>query len=182
MHIDQFILRGGKLIAFLDPMSVLDSRAQQQQQNPMMGGAPPGPSSSTLSKLLPAWGFQFDTSKVVADLNFKMQLNGPDGQPTDAPAFLGLTADGINHDDIATSPVDSVWLPLSGAFSGTPAAGLKETVLLHSSDQAELVDSMEASMGGEAIMSSFKPTGVSYALAIRLTGKFQNGFPQWQAR
>ncbi|HUZ08299.1 MAG TPA: GldG family protein, partial [Candidatus Paceibacterota bacterium] len=57
--IDQFVLRGGKLIAFLDPFSVYASR---QQQNPMMGGS--GGSSSTLDKLLPAWGLGFDTSQV----------------------------------------------------------------------------------------------------------------------
>jgi len=176
--IDQFILRGGKVIALLDPLSVLDSRQQQQQQQQQqMMDNPGGNSSSTLDKLLPAWGLEFDTSKVVADLNFKMQLNGPDGQPSDAPAFLGLTTDGINHDDIATAPVDSVWLPLAGAFTGSPVAGLKETVLLHSSTQAELVDGMEASMGGASIMSSFKPTGVSYDLAVRLTGKFKTAFP-----
>ena len=179
--IDQFVLRGGKLIAFLDPLSILDSRAQQQQQqNQMMGGQPPVSASSSLPLLLKAWGLDFDTTKVVADLNFKMQLNGPNGQPTDAPAFLGLTTDAIDRDDIATAPVDSVWLPLAGAFTGTPAAGLKETVLLHSSTQAELADGMMASMGGDSLMQDFKPTGVSYALAVRLTGKFKTAFPNGQ--
>jgi ABC-type uncharacterized transport system involved in gliding motility auxiliary subunit len=172
--IDQFILGGGKVIALLDAQSVLDSR---QQQNPMMGGGPSGGTSSSLDKLLPAWGLAFDTGKVVADLDFKLQLNGPNHQPTDAPAFLGLNADGINRDDIATGPLDTVWLPLSGAFTGAPVAGLKETVLLHSSTQAELVDGMAASMGGESLMENFKPTGVSYALAVRLTGKFKTAFP-----
>ena len=175
--IDQFILRGGKVIALLDPLSALDSRQQQQQQQQQMMENPGGNASSTLDKLLPAWGLAFDTSKVVADLNFKLQVNGPDGQPADAPAFLGLTTDGINHDDIATAPVDSVWLALAGAFTGSPAAGLKETVLLHSTDQSELVDGMEASMGGAGILNSFKPTGVTYDLAVRLTGKFKTAFP-----
>jgi len=170
--IDQFVLRGGKLIALLDAQSLLDSR--QQQQNPMGG---PGASSSTLDKLLPAWGLSFDPGKVVADLDFKLMLNGPGGQPTEAPAFLGLNGDGINRDDIATSPLDSVWLPLCGAFTGAPTAGLQEAVLLHSSTHAELVDSMAASMGGESLLNDFKPTGVSYALAVRLTGKFKTAFP-----
>jgi len=164
------------VIALLDAQSIVDSRQQQQQQNPMMGGGPT-PASSTLDKLLPAWGLAFDTGKVVADLDFKLQLNGPNGQPSDAPAFLGLNADGINRDDIATGPLDTVWLPLSGAFTGVPATGLTETVLLHSSTQAELVDAMAASMGGESLMDNFKPTGVSYALAVRLTGKFKTAFP-----
>ena len=170
--IDQFVLRGGKLIAFLDPQSVLSSR----QQNPMSGEM--GGASSSLDKLLKAWGLQFDTGKVVADLNFKMQLGGRDGQPTEAPAFLALTSEGINTNDVVTSPIDNVWLPLCGAFTGEPAAGLKETVLLHSTQEAELADAMMASMGGASILNGFKPTGVNYKLAVRLTGKFKTAFPE----
>ena len=169
--IDQFVLRGGKLIACLDAQSALDSR----QQNPMMGGG--GGCSSSLDKLLKAWGVQFDTSKVVADLNFKMQLRGRNNQPTEAPAWLALTSEGINHDDIATSQIDNIWLPMCGAFTGTPVAGLKETVLLNSTKQAELTEGFLASMGGESILNGFKATGVNYKLAIRLTGKFKTAFP-----
>jgi ABC-type uncharacterized transport system involved in gliding motility auxiliary subunit len=171
--LDQFVLRGGKLIAFLDPLSAY---ASHQQQNPMMGGDPGG-SSSSLDKLVKAWGLQFDTDKVVADLDFKMQLNGQDNTPIDAPAWLALTPDGINRNDIASSEIESVWLPMSGAFLGTPVAGLKETILLDSSKDAELTDATVANMGGQDMMNNFKPTGVNYPLAIRLTGKFPTAFP-----
>lgn len=170
--IDQFVLRGGKLIAFLDPQSALESR---QQQNPMMGGAPPA--SATLDKLLKAWGLQFDTGKVVADLDFKMQLQNQEGQAEDDPAWLALTPEGINQNDIASGEIDSLWLPMAGALTGVPAAGLKETVLLHSSKDAALVDAFAANMGGNAIMNGFKPAGVEYPLAVRLTGKFKTAFP-----
>jgi ABC-type uncharacterized transport system involved in gliding motility auxiliary subunit len=169
--IDQFVLRGGKLIAFLDAQSVLSSR----QQNPMAGEM--GGASSSLDKLLKAWGLQFDPGKVVADLNFKMQLGGRDGQPTEAPAFLALTAEGINTNDAATSQLDNIWLPMTGAFTGEPAAGLKETVLLQSTKDSELVDSMMAGMGGASVLNGFKSSGVNYKLAVRLTGKFKTAFP-----
>jgi len=169
--IDQFVLRGGKLIAFLDPQSAIASR----QQNPMSGEM--AGASSSLDKLLKAWGIQFDPGKVVADLNFKMQLRGQNGQPTEAPAFLALTPDGINRDDIVTSQIDNIWLPMSGAFTSEPVAGLKETVLLNSTKEAELVDGFMAGMGGDSILNGFKPTGVNYKLAIRLTGKFKTAFP-----
>jgi ABC-type uncharacterized transport system involved in gliding motility auxiliary subunit len=173
--IDQFVLRGGKLIAFLDAQSALTSR----QQNPMSGGEAGGTSSS-LDKLLKAWGLQFDPGKVVADLNFKMQLRGPNGQPMEAPAWLGLTSEGINRDDIVTSQIDTLWLPMCGAFTGEPAAGLKETVLLKSTPESQLVDGFMASMGGESVLSGFKSSGVNYKLAIRLTGKFKTAFPDGQ--
>ncbi|HEY1789121.1 MAG TPA: Gldg family protein [Verrucomicrobiae bacterium] len=170
--IDQFVLRGGKLIAFLDPQSTLMAR---QQQNPMMGGG--ANTSASLDKLLKAWGIQFDTSKVVADLEFKMELDNGSGQPLENPAWLALTPEGINQNDVITSEIDSLWLPTVGAFTGDPVAGLKETVLLHSSKQAELTDAMMAGMGGDAIMNGFKATGVSYDLGIRLSGKFHTAFP-----
>ncbi len=169
--IDQFVLRGGKLIAFLDAQSAVASR----QQNPMGGGM--SGASSSLDKLLKAWGVQFDTTKVVADLNFKMQLRGNNGQPVEAPAWLALTPDGINRDDIVTSQIDNLWLPMSGAFTGDPVAGLKETVLLKSTTQSQLVESFLAGMGGDSILNGFKPSGVNYKLAIRLTGKFKTAFP-----
>jgi len=171
--IDQFVLRGGKLIAFLDPQSAYSSRHQNPETGEQGGGV-----GSSLDKLLKAWGIQFDTGKVVADLDFKMQLHDQSGVPVDAPAWLALTSDGINRDDIVTSQIDSVWLPACGAFIGEPVAGLKETVLLNSSKDAELTDTYMAEMGGQAIMNSFKPTGVNYKLAIRLTGKFNTAFPE----
>ena len=169
--IDQFVLRGGKLVAFLDPVSAMAAR----QQNPMMGGG--GGNSSSIDKLLKAWGIQFDPGKVVADMDFKMQLRNQSGQSEEAPAWLGLTRDGINRDDIVTSQIDSLWMPMCGAFTGTPAAGLKETVLLQSSKDAELTDGFLAEMGGDSILNNFKATGVSYNLAIRLDGKFKTAFP-----
>jgi len=169
--IDQFVLRGGKLIAFLDAQSAVGSH----QQNPMAGEM--GGASSSLDKLLKAWGIQFDSGKVVADLNFKMELRGRDGQPSEAPAFLALTSEGINTNDVVTSQLDNIWLPMCGAFTGEPAAGLSETVLLSSTKESELVEGMMASMEGAAILNGFKPAGVNYKLAIRLTGKFKTAFP-----
>ena len=172
--LDQFVLRGGKLAAFLDPQSVIDSRSQQ---NPMMGGQPPAPGSS-LDTLLAAWGLGFDKAKSVADMNLKMQLGGGEGgQPTEAPTWLALTPENINPDEILTSQLDSIWLPGAGAFTGTPTNGLKETVLLRSTKDSQLVDSMMASFGGASILNDFKPSGKEQALAVRLTGKFHTAYP-----
>lgn len=169
--IDQFVLRGGKLIAFLDPLPMVDTK----EQNQMFGNIPN--SGSSLDKLLKAWGLTFDTAKVVADMNFKMQLGGRNGQPQDAPAVLSVTTEGINKDDIVTSQIDNLWLPYSGAFSGTPVAGLKQTVLLKSTPKSQLVDGFMANLSGQNVMKEFKASGTEYALAIRLTGKFKTAFP-----
>src|SRR5260221_376870 len=51
--LDQFVLRGGKLIAFVDPYAYFD-------QTPTMPGVPPEPSSSNLPTLFKAWGVGFN--------------------------------------------------------------------------------------------------------------------------
>ncbi|HWD91842.1 MAG TPA: Gldg family protein [Verrucomicrobiae bacterium] len=169
--LDQFIMRGGKLIAFLDSSSQVDSH----NQNPMMGQMPSG--GSSLDKLLKAWGLDFDTTKVVADRDFTMNL-GEEGDTTQQhPVWLALTPEGINSNDIATAELDNIWYFSGGAFTGKPAPGLNETVLLHTTPDSQLVDSMTANLSGENILKDFKPSGIEYALAVRLTGKFKTAFP-----
>ena len=163
--LDQFVLRGGKLIAFLDPVAVLDPMGAQDFRSP--------PSSSNLDKLLTAWGITFENTKVLADLDFLAHT--AQGR---APTVLALNEKAMNKDDIATSDAGNLLLAFAGVFSGSSAPGLKETVLLHSSKDSELVDPMMARMAGEQIASSFQRSGVEYPLAIRLSGKFKTAFPE----
>src|SRR5262249_8008570 len=72
--LDQFIMRGGKLIAFLDPLPLTDTK----EQNQMLGNIPN--SGSSLEKLLKAWGISFDTGKVVADMRVKKHVPGRGGE------------------------------------------------------------------------------------------------------
>ena len=64
--IDQYVLNGGKVAAFLDPNHALD-------QGPMGGFAPPTGSSSNFDKLLPAWGLNFNGGQVDADLTYGLR-------------------------------------------------------------------------------------------------------------
>ena len=170
--IDQFILRGGKMVAFLDPLSVVDSRSNPQM-NPMQAAASGG---STLDKLLKAWGVEFDQNKVAADMVFVTHINR--GQRAEAaPAVLSLTAEAVNTNDVVTSQIDNLLVPFSGVFAGTPADGLKKTVLLHTTANSQLIEKFMAEFSGEQIAKDFSPSGKEQALAIRLAGKFKTAFP-----
>lgn len=171
--LDQFVLRGGKLIAFVDAFSLTDSRSQGGPMGGMQGGT-----SSSLPALLKAWGLGFETGKVVGDLKFKMQMRNRDGSTTVAPAFLDLNPEAMNTDAIALAQIDNIWLPFVGAFTGTAADGLKLSPLLHSTKQAGLVDGFLANLSGDSALKELKPTGVEYTLAATLTGKFKTAFPE----
>lgn len=166
--IDQFVLRGGKLIAFIDPMAYFD---QQNNQFAQFGG---GGGKSSLEKLLKAWGVEMESGKVAAD----RVLGARNPQGGVMPAVLLMNTKGFNTNDIITSELHSMVIPFPGAFTGTPATGLKETVLLKTTSDSQLVDGLMASMSGEQISKEFKASGKEYPLAVRLTGKFKTAFPE----
>jgi len=164
--LDQFVLRGGKLIAFVDPLCALD-------RPPADTGMMPPQSSSTLDKLFKAWGLAFEPGKVVADMEHVARLQeGPN------PTVLALNETAVNKDDVVTADADNLLLAFSGAFAGTPAEGLTKTVLLKTSKRSQLVEAMMASFGGAQIANNFVASGTEFPLAIRLTGNFKTAFPE----
>src|SRR3954447_17433145 len=164
--IDQFVLRGGKLVAFVDPLCILD---RPPMQNSMM----PPQSSSNLDTLFKAWGVTFDATKVVADLEHAARIEeGPN------PAVLALNETAVNKDDVVTADADNLVMAFSGAFTGTPAEGLTRTVLVQTSKRSGLVDPTMAAMSGAQAGAEITQTGTEYPVAIRLSGKFKSAFPQ----
>jgi len=63
--IDQFVMRGGKLIAFVDPFAPIADPAPRNPQNPY--GGMDHDSSSNLDKLLAAWGVKMPQGKFAGD-------------------------------------------------------------------------------------------------------------------
>ncbi len=170
--LDQFVLRGGKLLAFLDPLAYVD---QQPTPNRMM---PPPPSSSNLENLLKAWGFEFNAGKVVADMSFAENVSSNRQSPPQRhPAVLGINDKGINRSDIATAQLDKLLMFFAGAFSGAPAEGLEQTTLIHTTEASQLVEGFMARLSGEQIAREFAAEGIERPIALRLAGKFKTAFP-----
>ncbi len=165
--IDQFVLRGGKLIACIDPVSVMDA-----QSNPMMGGTPQQPYSN-LEKLLKAWGLDFDTSKVLID----MQAKSPRYHPKVAHLVTALSRPNMKGDETFFAQLDNLIFPFAGVITGTPVEGLKMDVLLKSSPDSQLADGFMARLSPEQVGKEFKSSGKEYNIAVRLTGKFKTAFP-----
>jgi ABC-type uncharacterized transport system involved in gliding motility auxiliary subunit len=159
--IDQFVLRGGKLIVCVDPVCVMDNQA-----NPMMGGGQP---SSTLDKLLKAWGLDMDGSKVIVD----MQCKSPRFHPKIAHLVTALSRPNMKQDEIFFAQLDNLLFPFAGALTGTPAEGLKMDVLLKSSTDSQLVDGFMARLSSEQVAKEFKGIRTEQNNAVRLTENFK---------
>ncbi len=169
--IDQYVLGGGKLIAFVDPMSAIESQFAKSDS-----GRPSPPGSSTLKFLFDAWGVEFDTQKIIIDMKNATEVGGQGGQRQTSPSVLSLDSRSLNVGDIIASSLDKVIFAYSGAFTGEVEDGLTKTVLVHTSKQSQLVESYKAQLPEKAIAKDFRPDDKEYALAIRLVGNFKTAF------
>jgi ABC-type uncharacterized transport system involved in gliding motility auxiliary subunit len=171
--IDQFMLRGGKMVALLDPFSFVDSQLSGGQQAMMRGET----YSANLDKLLKAWGLDFTADKIVADPNLATKIQRQAGSVDSDMTVLSVNGDTINKSDPLGASTTDLLLPFAGAFTGTPVSGLKEETLVSTTPQAGLIDASTVMMGSEAARKFYKPGSTPLAMAVRLSGKFKTAFP-----
>ena len=175
--IDQFVLRGGRLIACTDPMSDVEMKSGQDRQMMGMGGDGP----STLGKLFDAWGVKFDETKITCDLSAATKLNVGRGGVIDVPAFLTLKPENMEKSDMLVSRITQVMMPFAGAFSfdGSKAGGLSFTpVITTSKENSSATDKMSLMSGMGSPTSAAVPDGESRVVAARLEGQFKTAFPK----
>ncbi len=175
--IDQFALRGGHVLAFIDPLSEQDT-AGANPQNPM--AAVGADRSSHLEPLLSAWGVDFDPKQVVGDAERALSVTMREGQgPVRHLAILGLDTSSFNHQDVITAALSSVNLATAGYLKPKKGATVKFEPLLQSSNQAGLipVDRFTMLFDPSTLRDNFHPTGERYTLAARVTGNVKSAFP-----
>lgn len=169
--IDQFVLRGGRLLAFVDPMNVAD--LENQEQDPFGQQD----TSSGLESLFSAWGVTYDSAQLVADLKAASRLRGANNSVEESLLFLSLGKDHVNADDILTSQLGMIMLPFAGSFAVQPKEGLTSTPLLTTSDMSGTVSAMMARFGSASVNREFKPGPLHLNIAVRLNGTFTTAFP-----
>jgi len=170
--IDQFVLRGGRLLAFVDPFCAADPGAA-----PQMGGYSMPQRSSSLGKLFDAWGVKYQPEKVVADLNAATPLRTKQNTVENSPLYLSLRKPNFVAGDVIMAPLESVMMVMAGAFGSEAAEGLKLTPLISSSDQSDLTDAMMMQFDPNAFRRTFKNSHKRMNLAVRLQGTFKTAFP-----
>ncbi len=175
--IDQFVLRGGRLLLLVDPTSGADL-SQSDASNPM--AAMMANHSSDLEPLLRTWGVDYDPTQVVGDLQLGVEVrSSPTGPPTRHIGILGLRKDEMTQKDVVTASLESVNLATAGALKLHPGAKTTFEPLLMSSTSAGLIPAQRFNglTDPATLRDGFKSTGVRYTLAARITGPVDSAFP-----
>ena len=172
--IDQFVMRGGKVLVFVDPQS----EAQAMRQQPGMEVAD---TFSNLEKLLPAWGVDYDPEVVVGDPQTARQVGFTSGgreQVVNYLPWLSLDHSRLAADDVITSELNVVNLGTAGALAAREGATTSFTPLIRTSPDAMTIPAEEVRRYPDpmALIRDFKPGGKELVLAARIAGPLKSAF------
>ncbi len=161
-EIEQFVLGGGRLIAFLDPFAESDRGNPNDPMAQMQAG-----SASSLGGLLEAWGVGFDPSRVLGDLQYGAGTTG-----SRHIGILSVPADGMNDENIVTADLELVNFSSSGWFEPMADSQTTFEALVRSSENAAPMDASRLRFltNPADLMNGFNPTAERYALAARVSG------------
>ena len=174
--IDQFVLKGGKALVFVDPYSEL------QASHPSQLHPPGAPSESNLERLFKAWGFEVPAKTVAGDRRDAQRVGVPGTsgtRPLDYIAWLNLKAGNLNHDDMITADLSHINMASSGIIE--PLEGAKTTVepLITTSPDSEKIpaEKLAGLPDVAGLLAEFKPDNKRYVVAAHVTGMADSAFP-----
>jgi ABC-type uncharacterized transport system involved in gliding motility auxiliary subunit len=175
--IDQFVMAGGRALIFVDPYSEVTARSQRPGQPPAAALA-----SSTLDKLLLAWGVSVPTDRVIADYEAAQQVNA--GRASNQRivrylVWLQLTPANMNANDVVTADLGPMILANAGTVLITEGTKTRITPLITTGDQAMRMDTNIIRFGPapDRLLEEFKADGEIHMIAARLGGTVASAFP-----
>ena len=175
--VDQFVMRGGKLLAFVDPVSEADRPA-----DPMGGmGGMGADRSSDLEPLFAAWGIAYDRQQVIGDWAHALTVSMRAGeQPAPHIAVLALGSDAMAQDDVITHGLQSVNVMTAGAVALKDGSKLQFEPLLHTSTQSGPIPASRLNFLTDpgSLLEGFKPTDREYTIAARVHGRLRSAYAE----
>jgi ABC-type uncharacterized transport system involved in gliding motility auxiliary subunit len=172
--IDQHVMRGGKVMVFVDP------NADSQSQQVMSGSADFDSLSSDLAPLLNAWGVEYDPERVLADQELALFVTvGQAQRPITHLGMIGVQRPGFAN-DIVTAGLEIMNMSSLGALTPRPDASTSFEPLIQSSDKAMLMEGefFKALTDPSILLDEFEASGERYTVAARITGSAASAFPE----
>ena len=175
--IDQFALRGGRVLAFIDPLA-----ETVPPSGPM--GMPSMPTGPDMAALLKAWGVAIDNSKLAGDPSMarRVQFGGsPGGRPvvTDYLAWLQVDGKHINAADPLAGGIERLNMASAGFITKVDGATTTMQPIIQTSPAGgELnADGLRMMPNPLELAKDFKSGGKPLVLAARLSGEGKTAFP-----
>ncbi len=172
--IDQFVLGGGKVIAFVDPNAEVQALSGRRLPD----------AASKFNRLLEAWGARLVKDKVVGDREAAQRVNAPGGNRpivADYVVWLNLMQRHFDQGDVVSGDIRNMIMATAGILEAVPEAGGKFTPLIQTGPRAMPIDTVQViGMRPDplGLLRAYKDGDKRLALAARLTGEVKSAFPE----
>ncbi len=171
--IDQFVVKGGRAIVMVDPMCMADN--QEQAANPFMGMMN---RASEVPALFKAWGVDYSSGKITADVNSATQVNmGPHGLGNH-PLWLSLKGESFNREAAISGKLNGMLLVNAGSLNKSANSTYEFTSILQTSAAGNEIDMMKAMSTPDEIARSMPNGGSNRTLAAMVRGAFTSAFAE----
>ncbi|HMH68314.1 MAG TPA: Gldg family protein [Pinirhizobacter sp.] len=172
--LDQYVLRGGRLLVFVDPLAEMDN-APFVDANGVADDH-----QSSLPRLFAAWGVDYNADQVVLDRSQSLPIE-LGGLSVNHPAMMWLGAQNLSHDDVVTASLQRVAVSTAGHFELARDSDSTLLPLIQSSNEAMLAPVTRVrDAGGDpsTLLINYTPGDEHYVLAARVRGTFHTAFPE----
>jgi ABC-type uncharacterized transport system involved in gliding motility auxiliary subunit len=176
--IDQFVLKGGKAMVFVDPYAE-EETTSPDPQNPM---AMPE-RASNLPDLFEKWGIKLMEGKVAADRDnaIRVAYSGRRGpQEIEYLPWLRLGTANLNRHDFVTNELNTVTMGTAGILERMEGATTEFTPLITTGKRSMPYerDAVLFVRDPADLLENFKPGDKELVLAARIRGPVKTAFPK----
>ncbi|BBK40276.1 hypothetical protein STVA_02960 [Allostella vacuolata] len=181
--IDQFVLRGGRAIVFVDP----NSEAERSRPNPMQRG-PVEDASSNLDTLMKSWGVEMVKGKVLGDRFSARKVNAGGSsriQAVDYVAWLALRPANFDTADPITAELNLLNLATTGILRKADGGTTEIAPLVQSSPASMEIDATEFMAPVPdvlGLLNRFQSQNKRETIAARIQGPAKSAFPDGPPR
>ncbi|MEQ1753316.1 MAG: Gldg family protein [Micropepsaceae bacterium] len=174
--LDQFIMRGGRAMVFLDPLSEI-SQAPADPSGQALEGSTQS-SAGSVDALMHSWGVSVPNGTIIGVRNRSLRVQFA-GDVADYVAWLALTKEEMNHSDIVTSDLTDLNLGTVGSIQPVKGATTKFEPLVQTTDDTmEIpVSKVLGSPNPDELLRDFVKAGQKYTIAARISGLVKSAFP-----
>jgi ABC-type uncharacterized transport system involved in gliding motility auxiliary subunit len=175
--IDQFVLSGGKVLAFVDPVAEMS-----RQSNPMFMMMQGPPDFAEFDKLLKAWGVTFDPHKLAGDIERARRVqfgSGANAKVASYVMWLGLKRGDLDEKDVLAGDIKEMNFASAGFLAKAADATTQFSPVVRTSASAMQIPAESVSMMPDptALLRNYKPGGMPLTIAARISGDAKSAFP-----
>ena len=175
--IDQYLLRGGHAMLFVDPLAEGDN-AEPDPANPYVMPD----LSSNLDIMLEGWGLEVGAGEIAADINLAMrvQTQGARGpQESNYLPWLRLEADNLDRQDFSTSELNLVHMGTAGIIDLKEDATVEFAPLIQTTADSMRMqrDLIFFQRDPNVMLSNFESGNTPLVLAARISGTVPSAYP-----